>query len=114
MYIYLFLLMVAIFSGLTIRESRLIARPLEWLWGLSRGSFYYKSGRHSVLVALLKWPLMLAVLGLAVPSPWSFDFVLTFVGGLMVEYYRYRQYKRQQAQLPAPTLEPLPEKEMAN
>lgn len=88
---YLILLLLAVFSWLMIRENRFLGRSFEWIFSLPRGSFFYKTARHAKLVAILKWPFLLALIGLAVPSPWTFDFILTFIGGLIIGWKDFRR-----------------------
>lgn len=88
---YLILIVPSILSFLMIRENRLVGRCIERMFGLPNGSAYRRSERHSKLIAVFKWPFLMMLLGLTVPTPLSFDFLLTFIAGFIIGWKDFRR-----------------------
>lgn len=91
---YLVLAVPALLSSLMIAENAPIGRFFEWIIGLEVGQFYRQGHQYSKLVTLFRWPFLLALLGLAIPTPIFFDFFITFIFGLILEAMRLWRERR--------------------
>lgn len=99
---YLILGMIAGFSVLLINESRIVGVIMEKVFRMEPGSFYDKSRKHATLVGVFKWPFLLALIGLVVPTASSLDFLVTFVIGLIIGWKDFWRFEPKR--LPPPDI----------
>lgn len=92
LFFYPVLLLLACCSVMLIRESSFFGMAVEWLLRMRPCTLYDRSAKHATLVAVLKWPFLLALIGLAVPSPWSWDFIVAFVVGFGAGWRDFRRH----------------------
>lgn len=99
---YLIFGIMAGFSVLLINESWIVGVIMEKLFRMEPDSFYDKSRKHATLVGVFKWPFLLALIGLVVPTAWSLDFLVTFAIGLIIGWKDF--WRTESKRLPAPDI----------
>lgn len=91
-----------LFSILLIREVEWTGRTLEQIFQLEQGTFYARDAGHAYWVRLMQWPLLLAVLGIIIPTPIPLDFLALFAGALMISFGKLWRSRRRLLPPPAP------------
>lgn len=80
--------LLVIFSILMINETAWLGRVLGKLFRLKEGQFYSPHAKHAVLVSFFKTPFLLALIGLILPLPVSWDWIAGFGIGVLREVIR--------------------------